>query len=1089
MLIKPFAHALGVLLLLWSTSSFADPVAHPQALMNQSELGNLRDARFSTHAFLRPDLEAYVTNNRSALTVMNARDLGGYALAASLVNNSDALNDAAERLGVLCSKSVANPGSSASQTLVLDPDENEMTAAYNLEPWIDDCDLAQSRGLQGISIAYDFLFSRLPETDAKLCRERIIHAAKLFVDVLNGDTTRCQPTELVCSASGSCTPQNGTWTWKNAPSNNHHWVNHAALGVAALVMENEKDTDDSSPLPTADWLSRAEAGMLQMKSVLDLSDDGTWHEGIGYQAFGIERTLYYSLGAKRRSMLYATDKNNMVQKIGQYILSVQQPDHPKQFVMTNADANWVRPDLVSVLAWGATRFRDANAREAIRRWNAGTRTDWLRKTWGGAYALEYIIYDPAFDFPVFSADALPRDVYNSEQESFVMRSSWAEGSSDNLVVAFKSGNVAGRKLRELVINSPPSSLELDIGHDHEDDLSLWIYGKGGWQLPEATAYNCCNPNMEFHTTKWHNSFLIDGLGQLGDRKTLNSGDDKKGIPYGPSARQWFKDRQGSMPLHVSTTHYAFARGDGKLLYPSSLNLDHLWRTVGFSREDHGFIALQDRIGFTSAAAAKTVQQVFHMMKANPTPDNGASVDTAPWILLDNRVDTASKINASSTTLGIRVVAPASYHVDFGRQDSNKYTEWYHPNGRYGQALVRPAANSKDVTFLQMLWPTTYPQWGSRPDVQPLETTSVEAGFSVQLPSGKEHWMYNITGTTTSAGGFKLMGSRVDDIAVVRWGTGCSDLKRLVVVGAASLYHKCGGADPTQLLLDAVAAPSNGAIEVAFTGTRADISGLGSGVTLRFRGPAITEVWANNVQLPFTRDGDIVSVGFPDGTCPGPYELTLKCYNQRVNDSQCPFLERVPQPKTCYETCQVQTGTRSDNFITPLEKTLVGEQTVCQCDDWRCEAPICWSEYTFSYEPPSCEDAALRHAMDLGAWSSELNNWSYTVNRTIPVNQYDIACDYTVNDIPVYDQVSDNRCPERQCRADEYTYENHYKTCRLPAFGQAAAGSCGSGAGPLYSAPGRTVDQLKQEPTVINAWKALNVAEFPVEFENTRCLPP
>jgi hypothetical protein len=242
--------------------------------------------------------------------------------------------------------------------------------------------------------------------------------------------------------------------------------------------------------------------------------------------------------------------------VGRYILYAQLPNQPRVHVMTHGDWNWSRPGLVAVLRWAARRISDSYAEEAARRWSLANRL--TRQEFVLDYVLEYIAYQVP-RVPGFDPRTAPLDIYHEDQESVVLRSSWDCGlqspHSDGIVVGFKAGVFGGRNNYERMRTCDPPGGILNYGHDHEDDLGLWISGKGGWKLPEAVAYSCCldrRPGMccdkpgEYHSTSWHNTFLFDGVGQLGDGKS----GDQRATPQG--VRRTLRAAAARRP-HGSTT--------------------------------------------------------------------------------------------------------------------------------------------------------------------------------------------------------------------------------------------------------------------------------------------------------------------------------------------------------------------------------------------------------------------------------------------------------------------------------------------------------------------------------------------------------
>lgn len=199
-------------------------------------------------------------------------------------------------------------------------------------------------------------------------------------------------------------------------------------------------------------------------------------------------------------------------------------------------------------------------------------------------------------------------------------------------------------------------------------------------------------------------------------------------------------------------------------------------------------------------------------------------------------------------------------------------------------------------------------------------------------------------------------------------------------------------------------------------------------------------------------------------CAGPQELQFKCFNWRdTNDSHCP----VKEPKTCYEPCEQQVGYDSQSFSVSIPQVYLYSNTVCTCADYQCEYITCYDEPVYG-DAYTCEQAAISHAsqMDYGVTYEVIRPGTY--------------CIYRLDNIPVYDTVYDDpRCPAYDCST--------HLACRHPSFGEAPAGACGNDTGPFYSAPGRSVAQLRTDPQLVQDWNELNVAQVPVEFASATCL--
>jgi hypothetical protein len=759
----------GLLCTAWASAQVS---SHPMTVWDTAELARLQSVRTTTHIDLANNLRRYLDLHNG--TPVAGANVAGFAMMTRIWG--DRPTDKANAIASLI---------------------NHCATAWASDP---DIDLASD--VLNAAVGYDVLYDLLNQKQRDDCRHRIEAGTSILADAADS----------------------GVW-WSQDLVNNHNWVNYAAIGVASQALEGES-------AKAAHWGLIAQANFNKVKAVQDLVLDGSWHEGIGYMEFGLERAIAFWLGAVRRGN--NDDKSAMLGHVGRFILYAQQPNHPRVHVITNGDWVWSRPGLIAVLRWAARRFQDAYAAEAARRWDLEPRL--LRVEFGLDYALEYVAYDPQVLPPDMTT--VPLDVYNEDQQSVLMRSSWAYGSapplSDPIVLAFKAGVFGGRGNYERMRTCAFPGGVLNYSHDHEDDLSLWIYGKGGWLLPEAVGYNCCDTQSNaFHSSAWHNTFLFDGQGQLGDDKTSTGASVKA---CGSALPPWFYDRDASMPLHASTDHYAFARGSGAQLYPSTLNTQALLRTVGLSREDGGFIVLQDRV---LLGVSRRIEQVFHSLNPAATTNSDR-----PWLKLTNLND---------TVLGVRVISPSLYDGTVSTQLSNDYQEnMGPPDGIFGQVTVSPIAADSNVIFLEFLWPTRTQDWANRPNPQPLDLSKPHRGLWVLLGASVESWIYNASGSTTAAGDLTIQGSNANDIGIRRTDS-AGMITRVVIVGSGKLLDQKGA----RTLLDT--GPNQGALEVAFTGSQANLSGTAGISGVSFYGPNVSEVRHQGAPVPWTRSGPMVTV--------------------------------------------------------------------------------------------------------------------------------------------------------------------------------------------------------------------------------------
>jgi hypothetical protein len=749
---------VAVLVGLVSLSSSAR-ASHPRTVFDAAELVRLRAARSTTHAEMASALVAAL--DRQLGTSLTPAQFGDPRLLGNVI----AGNAMAARL----------VGDARHEALA----KQHLMGALAWSDWGfgDGDDLNRAHLIIGAAVAYDVLFPVMSEAERTSVRARLGAEAQRF------DTAVA----------------NRIW-WTTDWLQNHNWINFGALGVAGFALEGE---DARAPV----WISRARANSTTLASVLDLVPDGSWHEGVGYQQYGWSMAMPYWMASARAGVDVAG--HAMLRGHGAYRLWTQLPDLPRGYVATHGDwSGWAGPGSTQVLRYAAARFRDGAAQEAARRWIAGgPRSTRAEDTF--YLALEYVAYDPS----VAAADtgALAPDFVAADQGLAVLRTGWGPGA---MVLGLKAGVLGGRANWERLRRRGAPGGSLNISHDHMDDLGLWIFGDGRWLLPECVGYNIGRTSgPKAWRTEFQNSLLVDGLGQLGDDKN----DEDNGL-----AHAWFFERESRLEEVSATDGYAAARATGARLYPASLGVTSLERSVYLSRE--GWAVLRDDVAL---AAPRVVEQLLHALDA-------ATVD-GPWIRANSKDD---------RVLGIRVVAPARFATTISPQTADKLTKQYEPDGSVSLVKLRPASEAARTRFVELLWPTRGARWAARPDVQPLDAARPEAGFVVRLADGRESWAMG-DGTMAPTG-------RVATSA--RWAAvreGADGRVWRLVIGGAGRLSLDG-----EVVLTGV---SMGSLEVDIDGAVATLSGA-EPQGASFVAPEVSSVMRYGAEVPWYREGARVVVG-------------------------------------------------------------------------------------------------------------------------------------------------------------------------------------------------------------------------------------
>ncbi|HET7826676.1 MAG TPA: heparinase II/III family protein [Anaeromyxobacter sp.] len=646
-----------------------------------------------------------------------------------------------------------------------------------------DNDLSLAHAVIGVAIAYDILYGQLADAE----RAQVVGALVAGAN------------QLYAYGSG------GGW-WEREWLQNHNWINHAAVGFAALALQGEiADTT------TAAWLEYARANAAMVNATMAPIGDGGWHEGPGYLDYGFTYHLPFTWALARAGGQDLTDNAYLRGDVG-YRAHAQIAEKPWQKVLTYGDFfGFPAQEGVMQLRFAASQYRDTIAQAVADRQLAGS----SRFTYAVEcmdQLFEFLFYDPSV--PSADLSQLPLDWYGDDLQAVVFRSGWGPGST---LFAMKSGPMGGRSVWERVLANDPAVALVDIGHDHADDNGFYLNVGGSWLAPEAEGYYIGHPESPLpaaNQTIYHNALTIDGVGQAGEgvRATDN----------GPSL-PWYGARTGSIPFHGSTRNHAYAVADGSRLYPPSLGLTRWDRHALFL--GRRWVVLRDVV---RASAAHDFHWLVHFL-------NGAAQD-GTWLM-----GTAD----GGRALGVAVVSPAAWNLTVTQQ-SPRQIDGLNPAGSVTGAEVAPASPTPSVTFLTALVPTTTASWSSRPTVVPLDAAQPEAGLVVTAGTQVATAIFSDDPTaSSSASGVDLAG-----LAGVLEADGAAPT-RVLLVQARSLSQ--GGAlvasqDGTASILEA---EGLGDAELRLTG---DVLG-----TARVRAPSATRVTWFGKDVPFARDGDYVDV--------------------------------------------------------------------------------------------------------------------------------------------------------------------------------------------------------------------------------------
>jgi hypothetical protein len=646
-------------------------------------------------------------------------------------------------------------------------------------------DLALAHTLGGAAIAYDLLHPFLTDAERTKVRTALVREAG-----------------RMASASGA-----GLW-WSASYTQNHNWINHAALGLTALAVQGEADAGQ-----VESWLSLATENAKRIGGAIEGITDGTWHEGWSYQSYGFTWHLPFIEALRRSGRADLTDLP-ILRGLGAARLYAQIPEAPNTHVLATGDFFGFNMDegLLS-LRYAASRFGDGLAQAAADRWMKGT----PRKVYAPE-ANQQVFEFLFFDANVAAADlqALPLDWFGADLQAVVFRSGWDKGST---LFSLKNGAMGGRSVWEKLANGDKGIGALNFSHDHADDNGFYLYANGAWAAPEAQGYfigHRDSPGPEANQTVFHNSLLVDGQGQLGSGVRPNSDN--------AHSYDWFFRREGSIPFVASSENFAFATGDGAKLYSPSLGVTRWDRNALFLDREH--VILFDVV---EASQPRAFSWLSHF--------TGDAAREGRWIRGRGEAGQA---------LGIATVAPANPAVAFWGQSPQKASKFV-ADGSFTVAEVKSAPTTQAV-FLNALVPTPEAAWGSKPSVEPLDAARPEAGLVLAKGGRRTVAIFSKDGARESAGGATVEGlagvvateNGAPVRAVVVQGTSVSD-------GGREVLSVPGGTD----LLEA---DGLGGAAVTLSGP--------SLKDARLYAPSATKVLWYGREVPAQRSGESLVVSLP-----------------------------------------------------------------------------------------------------------------------------------------------------------------------------------------------------------------------------------
>jgi len=532
------------------------------------------------------------------------------------------------------------------------------------EQWGEDNhrDLGHAHMLLGNAIAYDWLYNTLTPAERQTVRESLASWAQKMCEA---------------SSAGFYLEEWANW-WRKSYLQNHFWINHGALGMAGLALLGEDDRAQT-------WIDQASSKLSRVQYMLNGIKDGSWHESIPYQNYGLTMSLPFMVNLRRiqgtEILPHVYLRNYPYWRLYNHI------PNSTQFILAYGNFEW---------SWG-NAYGPQNLLRFVASEYGNGYAEWMAQQliaadgrygsiWSAPwYVFEFLYYDPTI-LPQWPMD-LPKARAFPDLEGVIWRTGWGE---DDLIFGLKTGAYGGRFAfdtftQEVHPWEPPcvdTGCALNIDHDHDDSNGFYIHRAGQWLAPENEDYGRS-------ATVLHNTLLIDGQGQY---RPPND-------HYGKYPED-FIGSDGFLEATATTPGFAYVAADVTRRYKNIAGLEDITRYVVFVRPDY-FVMLDN----LAADAAHQYDWVCHF---------GESVSVEGDWVRGNAGD--------GQILGIGIAAPQPFTATTG-------------NDGYPYVHIRPASPVDDVRLIHILYPTEDASWNTKPTVDILDDTGEAAAVRVEMNDG------------------------------------------------------------------------------------------------------------------------------------------------------------------------------------------------------------------------------------------------------------------------------------------------------------------------------------------------------------------
>jgi len=734
---------------------------HPRLFFSNSDLQTLRDKAQTTHEEIWIPIKGFTDKNLNTAPPVSAPDKG----------LSTYRNYGSQLIAYAFSSVILN------EAEYLDLAKTHLLTYATWKQWGENnyCDLGLAHMLFGNALAYDWLFNFLTAEEKAQVRVSLAYWAE----------------QMYIASSGPREIHLGNW-WRKSYMQNHHWTNNCAMGLVGLVLLGEDERAQK-------WIDYAVEQMSKIQFLLNNIADGSWHEGINYQNYGLTMMLPFLKNLKDYTNIDILP-DIYLQKYPEWRIYNYLPNTIQNiFAHGDFEFDWgssYAPQ--NILRFIANEYNDGHAEWMAQQLDIsdGRYDSVWRAPW---YVFEFFYYNP--DVKAKAPLDFEKSKTFPDFTGVVWRTGWQE---DDLVFAIKTGPYGGQFAYDSFVKGAypwelpydETGCQLNIGHDHDDTNCFYMFQAGAWLAPESEGSGKTASSL-------HNTILVDGQGQYRPPEYWRDPDT-------------FSEISGFIENKANTINFNYIATDATKRYKHINGIGETSRQVLFVSP--GYFIIFDNI---KAEEPHSYEWITHFDESIAIEGN--------WI----------RGNASNDmALGVGILLPKIFNINTGN-DGRPF------------ARISPDSPVAKTQFVNVLYPTQKSSWDSKPIISLLDDNSAAILFQLRKQDGNE-WIDEIIlnrelSTAERIGHYEYNGK----LAFIRRDRD-KKLERIFVVGGTNLKD-------LSLNIDLVKSSKQITFfEANYINNTVYISGNING-QIRLYGPDIEQVLINNVATPFSKSQNFVNI--------------------------------------------------------------------------------------------------------------------------------------------------------------------------------------------------------------------------------------